>query len=75
MSRICVLVLIQLINALFLIERESKARNHTPEQRHQFRLKYSVSIVGKIMSLLKKMKGGKRQIRDLGHASGKLYTR
>ena len=51
-----VLVLIQLINALFLIERESKARNHTPEQRHRFRLKYSVSIVGKIMSLLKKMK-------------------
>jgi len=54
-----VLVLIQLINALFLIERESKARNHTPEQRHLFRLKYSVSIVGKIMSLLKKMKGEK----------------
>ena len=54
-----VLVLIQLINALFLIERESKARNHTPEQRHRFRLKYSVSIVGKIMSLLKKMKGEK----------------
>mgnify|MGYP002624041230 FL=1 len=36
-----VLVLIQLINALFLIERESKSRNHTPEQRHRFRLKYS----------------------------------
>ena len=54
-----VLVLIQLINALFLIERESKSRNHTPEQRHRFRLKYSASIVGKIMSLLKKMKGEK----------------
>ena len=30
------LVLIQLINALFLIERESKARGHSPEQRHRF---------------------------------------
>ena len=54
-----VLVLIQLINGLFLIERESKARGHSPEQRYRFRLKYSASIVGKIMSLLKKMKGEK----------------
>ena len=54
-----VLVLIQLINALFLIERESKSRGHSPEQRYRFRLKYSASIVGKIMSLLKKMKGEK----------------
>ena len=54
-----VLVLIQLINALFLIERESKSRNHTPEQRHRFRLKYSASIVGKIMSLLKKIRAEK----------------
>ena len=54
-----VLVLIQLINALFLIERESKSRNHTSEQRHRFRLKYSASIVGKIMSLLKKIRAEK----------------
>ena len=54
-----VLVLIQLINALFLIERESKSRNHTAEQRHRFRLKYSASIVGKIMSLLKKIRAEK----------------
>ena len=54
-----VLVLIQLINALFLIERESKSRNHSPEQRHRFRLKYSASIVGKIMSLLKKFRAEK----------------
>ena len=54
-----VLVLIQLINALFLIERESKSRNHPPEQRHRFRLKYSASIVGKIMSLLKKIRAEK----------------
>ena len=54
-----VLVLIQLINGLFLIERESKARGHSPEQRYRFRLKYSASIVGQIMSLLKKMKGEK----------------
>ena len=56
-----VLVLIQLINALFLIERESKARGHSPGQRQRFRLKYSASIVGKIMSLLKKMKGEKEK--------------
>ena len=54
-----VLALIQLINALFLIERESKSRNHTAEQRHRFRLKYSASIVGKIMSLLKKIRAEK----------------
>ena len=54
-----VLVLIQLINALFLIERESKSRNQTSEQRHRFRLRYSASIVGKIMSLLKKIRSEK----------------
>ena len=54
-----VLVLIQLINALFLIERESKSRNQTPEQRHRFRLKHSASIVGRIMSLLKKIRSEK----------------
>ncbi len=54
-----VLVLIQLINALFLIERESKARGYSAEQRHRFRLKYSASIVGKIMSLLNKIRAEK----------------
>ena len=54
-----VLVLIQFINALFLIEREAKARNYTAEKRYRFRLKYSASIVGKIMSLLKKMRAEK----------------
>ena len=54
-----VLVLIQFINALFLIEREAKARNYTPERRHRFRLEYSASIVGKIMSLLKKIRAEK----------------
>ena len=53
------LVQIQLINALFLIERESKSRGHTAEQRYRFRLKYSASIVGKIMSLLKKIRAEK----------------
>ena len=56
-----VLVLIQLVNALFLIEREAKARNYTPERRHRFRLDYSASIVGKIMSLLKKMRAEKEK--------------
>ena len=54
--RSCGFVQIQLINALFLIEREAKARNYTPERRHRFRLEYSASIVGKIMSLLKKIR-------------------
>ena len=54
-----VLVLIQLINALFLIEREAKERNYTAERRYRFRLEYSVSIVGKIMSLLKKIRAEK----------------
>ena len=54
-----VLVIIQLINALFLIEREAKARNYTAEKRYRFRLKYSVPIVGKIMRLLRKIKGEK----------------
>ncbi len=54
-----VLVLIQLINALFLIERESRARGHNAEQRYRFRLKYSASIVGRLMSLLKKIKAEK----------------
>ena len=54
-----VLVLIQLINALFLIERESKDRGHSAEQRYRFRLKYSASIVGRIMSLLKKIRAEK----------------
>jgi hypothetical protein len=54
-----VLVLIQLINALFLIEREAKARNYTPERRYRFRVDYSASIVGKIMSLLKKIRAEK----------------
>lgn len=54
-----VLVIIQLINALFLIEREAKVRNYTAEKRYRFRLKYSVPIVGKIMRLLRKIKGEK----------------
>ena len=52
-------MLIQLINALFLIEREAKVRNYTSERRHRFRLEYSASIVGKIMSLLKKIRAEK----------------
>ena len=55
------LVLIQLINALFLIEREAKVRNYTPERRHRFRIDYSASIVGKIMSLLKKIRAEKNK--------------
>ena len=49
-------VIILMMNYLFQIERESKIRKHTPKQRRRFRLKYSASIVGKLMKLLKKIK-------------------
>ena len=49
-------VIILMMNYLFQIERESKIRKHTAKQRRRFRLKYSASIVGKLMKLLKKIK-------------------
>ena len=49
-------VIILMMNYLFQIERESKIRKHTAKQRCRFRLKYSASIVGKLMKLLKKIK-------------------
>lgn len=49
-------VIILIMNYLFQIERESKIHKHTAKQRRRFRLKYSASIVGKLMKLLKKIK-------------------
>ena len=49
-------VIILMMNYLFQIERESKIRKHTAKQRRRFRLKYSASIVGKLMKLLKKIR-------------------
>lgn len=49
-------VVIEMMNYLFQIEREAKVRKLTAKQRRKFRLKYSASIVGKLMRLLKKMK-------------------
>lgn len=49
-------VIILMMNYLFQIERESKIRRHTAKQRRRFRFKYSASIVGKLMKLLKKIK-------------------
>ena len=49
-------VIILMMTYLFQIERESKIRRHTAKQRRRFRLKYSASIVGKLMKLLKKIK-------------------
>lgn len=49
-------VIVLMMNYLFQIERESKIRKHTAKQRRRFRLKYSASIVGKLMKLLKKIK-------------------
>ena len=47
---------IKLVNSLLYIERESKARSHTPEQRFRFRLKYSVPIINRLMKLLENIK-------------------
>ena len=49
-------VIILMMSYLFQIERESKIRRHTAKQRRRFRFKYSASIVGKLMKLLKKIK-------------------
>lgn len=49
-------VIVLMMNYLFQIERESKIRRHTAKQRRRFRFKYSASIVGKLMKLLKKIK-------------------
>ncbi len=48
--------IINLINALFEIERESKDRGHTHDQRLEFRQRYSVRLVDEIMSQLKRIK-------------------
>ncbi len=47
--------IIELMNYLFYIERESKSRNHTAEQRLAFRLRYSRKVVTAIMKMLKRM--------------------
>ncbi len=48
--------IINLINALFEIERESKDRGHTHEQRWEFRQRYSARLVDEIMNQLKRIK-------------------
>lgn len=48
--------LIELINYLFYIERESNNREYTPEQRQVFRLRYSRKVVTTIFKILKRMK-------------------
>ncbi len=48
--------IINLINALFAIERESKDRGHTHDQRWEFRQRYSVRLVDEIMNQLKRIK-------------------
>lgn len=48
-------IVIELMNYLFYIERESKSRNHTAEQRLAFRLRYSRKVVTTIMKMLERM--------------------
>ncbi len=48
--------LINLINLLFMVERESKDQGHTHEQRFEFRQKHSVRLVNEIMNQLKRIK-------------------
>lgn len=48
-------IVIELMNYLFYIERESKSRHHTAEQRLAFRLRYSRKVVNTIMKMLERM--------------------
>lgn len=60
--------IIELMNYLFYIERESKARGHTPAQRLAFRLKYSRKVVEAIMKMLERMQAE-------AHLYGKMVMR
>lgn len=60
--------ILQLTNSLFYIERESVKRNHTPEQRFQFRLKWSRPILLRIFKRLE-------LIRLAGNEYGQLVHR
>lgn len=53
--------LIELINYLFYIERESNNREYTPEQRQVFRLRYSRKVVTTIFKILKRMKAESKE--------------
>lgn len=59
--------LLLLINALFYIEQESVRRNHTPDQRFKFRLKYSRRIVEKIMKKLEAIRLAGKEYGALVH--------
>ena len=60
--------IIEYINFLFYVERESMKRMHTHGQRYRFRLKYSRKIVGRIMKRLE-------EIRLAGNEYGELVHR
>lgn len=60
--------IIEYINLLFYVEKESAARGHTPLQRLRFRLKYSQLIVRKIMRRLE-------EIRLAGNEYGELVQK
>ena len=59
--------LIQMINLLFEIERQSVDRKHTPEQRFIFRLKYSRPIVLRIMNELEKIRLSGNEYGEMVH--------
>lgn len=60
--------IIEYINFLFYVDKESARRGHTPEQRLRFRLKYSQPIVCRIMKRLE-------EIRLAGNEYGELVHR
>lgn len=59
--------IIQLINSLFYIERESAKRHHTPDQRYQFRLKWSQPILTRILTRLESIKLAGNEYGQLVH--------
>lgn len=59
--------IIEYVNFLFYVEKESAKRNHTHEQRQRFRLKYSQPIVSKILKRLEEIRLAGKEYGDLVH--------
>lgn len=59
--------IIEYVNFLFYVDKESAKRNHTHEQRQRFRLKYSQPIVSKILKRLEEIRLAGKEYGELVH--------
>lgn len=59
--------IIEYVNFLFYVEKESAKRNHTHEQRQRFRLKYSQPIVSKLLKRLEEIRLAGKEYGELVH--------